>query len=113
MIAYHGTDPFTAKIIFQNGFKASQSGLLGRGVYVTKNRRFAKCLGRTVIKVNVDLGNVLVNPPPEEWENWHEKGYDSVHMESTATNPNREQHCIYDPKRVTFLEIIYKKITNH
>ena len=105
MIAYHGTDLFTAKIISENGFIVSESGLLGPGVYVTTNKQIAKCLGRKVIKVKVDLGRVLTNPPPEEWENWHEKGYDSVHMEGTATKPNREQHCIYDPKRVTFLSL--------
>ena len=109
LIAYIGTDEVTAQEISKKGVRPSNFGIFGRGNYVTTSKINAECLGRTIVKVQITPGRVLTNPSPEEWENWNEKGYDSVHMEGTETNPNREQHCIYDSSRVQFIEIIYKK----
>ena len=55
---YHGTSPEAAALIEQGGFKASRQGLLGPGVYVSRDVRKSRKYGGTVLEVLVRVGKV-------------------------------------------------------
>ena len=55
---YHGTTPERAALIEQGGFKASTQGLLGPGVYVSRDVRQSRMYGSTILEVRVRVGRV-------------------------------------------------------
>ena len=63
---YHGTRPEVAALIEQGGFKASTHGLLGPGVYLSRDADKARKYGATVLEVLVRMGRVCrVDHHPE------------------------------------------------
>ena len=53
MIMFHGTDASAARSIEQGGFRPSTGGMLGRGVYVSRDVEKAKAYGSVVLRVSV------------------------------------------------------------
>ena len=56
---FHGTSDRCAKIIEREGFKPSTSGMLGPGVYCSRDLRKARHYGTVVFLLHVRLGRVL------------------------------------------------------
>ena len=109
-IAWHGTGYESSKSIEKNGFIPSLSGLLGKGVYVSTDRSKALCFAQSknngvLIKVKVNPGKIIKDPNSNSLNNWHEKGYDTAYIPASSSTTQRTEHCIWDQKRVEFLEI--------
>lgn len=101
---YHGTTWATAKQIERDGFLPSESGCLGRGIYVAredKARRFAQQRARE--QAYADCGGlvellVTVRNPKYVLSNdyhWQSEGYDACRSERTTASTNMEW-CIRD-----------------
>lgn len=115
---YHGTHIGNAEDIIKNGFKPSASGLLGKGVYVSRNIEKAKCYplrtdksDQVVFKLKVNVGKVkkidIDNHPLRT--TWHNDGYDCAWVPPNsnikAIKSGREEDCVWDPKRITVIDV--------
>ncbi|MCI4386610.1 hypothetical protein PGIGA_G00064440 [Pangasianodon gigas] len=120
---YHGTSAQAAAQIMRTGFKQSADGMLGRGVYLSRDlnkaSRYPRNLlehQRVVIRVKVNVGRVKKidrqNHPLQK--SWHDHGYD------TAWCPPRcgmvpsglEEDCVWDPRRIQVIDIIRPRTTS-
>ncbi|XP_053474548.1 grass carp reovirus (GCRV)-induced gene 2o isoform X2 [Ictalurus furcatus] len=115
---FHGTHIDNAKDIIINGFKQSTRGMLGKGVYVSRNIQKAKCYplrtdknDQVVFKLKVNVGKVKkidVNNHPLR-TSWHDDGYDCAwvppHSNISAIKSGREEDCVWDPKRITVVDV--------
>ncbi|XP_067431591.1 uncharacterized protein [Thunnus thynnus] len=115
---YHGTSVASARLIIANGFKQSSGGMLGRGVYVSRNKKKAahyplgsSLSDRMVFEVRVSVGRVKRidkdNHPMQL--TWHANGYDTAWVPPNiglrAVPSGLEEDCVFDPKRVTVVGI--------
>merc|ERR1712232_1538818 len=55
---YHGTSPDNATKIRSMGFIPSSGGMLGRGVYLSRDRRKAMAYGDVILTCRVNVGRV-------------------------------------------------------
>ncbi|XP_010865156.1 grass carp reovirus (GCRV)-induced gene 2o [Esox lucius] len=115
---YHGTNLKNAQDIITNGFKRSSDGLLGPGIYVSRNIEKAKCYPLTadkkdkiVFKLKVRVGKVKKidtdNHPLQK--SWHQNGYDSCWVPPkcgmNAIKSGREEDCVWDPTRIVVVDV--------
>ena len=63
-----------------------------------------------LIKVKVSPGKIIKDPNSNLRHNWHESGYDTAYIPASSSTTQRTEHCIWDPKRVEYLEM--EKIGN-
>jgi len=56
---FHGTNEAAAAKIEREGFRPSVSGMLGSGVYCSRDLRKARAYGKVVFLLRVNLGRVL------------------------------------------------------
>ncbi|XP_071379085.1 grass carp reovirus (GCRV)-induced gene 2p [Centroberyx affinis] len=110
---YHGTSIASARLIIASGFKQSSGGMLGKGVYVSRNRKKAQrypllchSANRVVLEVRVRVGRVKRidkdNHPMQH--TWNAGGYDTAWVPPNcgmlAVPSGMEEDCVFDPKRV-------------
>lgn len=115
---YHGTTVQAARTIVQNGFCQSSDGMLGPGVYVSRNQKKAEryplnstYTDRVVLKLSVDCGKVKKinkdNHPMQK--TWHSNGYDTAWVPPNcgmrAVPSGLEEDCVWDPKRIKVTDI--------
>ncbi|XP_033946480.1 uncharacterized protein [Pseudochaenichthys georgianus] len=115
---YHGTSITSARVIIANGFKQSSKGMLGMGVYVSRNIKKATAYplrsnhtDRVVLQVHVRVGRVKRidqdNHPMQQ--TWHSLGYDTAWVPPNvgllAVRSGLEEDCVFDPKRVKVVGI--------
>lgn len=115
---YHGTHLDNAEDIVINGFKPSTRGMLGRGVYVSRNIEKAKCYplrtdkrDKVVFKLKVNVGKVKKidydNHPLRT--TWHDDGYDCAWVPPNSNisviKSGREEDCVWDPDRITVVDV--------
>ncbi|KAL7834937.1 hypothetical protein SRHO_G00291840 [Serrasalmus rhombeus] len=115
---YHGTHINSARAIITGGFKPSTGGLLGQGVYVSRNIDKAKCYPlkadkreKVVFKMKVNVGKVKKidcdNHPLQK--SWHQNGYDCAWIPPksnvSAIKSGREEDCVWDPSRITVVDV--------
>ncbi|XP_074526852.1 uncharacterized protein LOC141790703 [Halichoeres trimaculatus] len=115
---YHGTSVTSARIIIASGFKQSSGGMLGPGVYVSRNiskasdyPKTGKASDKVVLKLRVRVGKVKRidqdNHPLQT--TWHSHGFDSAWVPPNAglkaVPSGREENCVFDPKRVQVIGI--------
>ncbi|KAL0993791.1 hypothetical protein UPYG_G00113980 [Umbra pygmaea] len=115
---FHGTHLSNAQDIITNGFKPSRDGLLGPGVYVSRNIEKAKCYplnadknDAIVFKLKVRVGKVKKidsdNHPLQK--SWHQNGYDSCWVPPNcgmnAIRSGREEDCVWDPARIVVVDV--------
>uniref|UniRef100_A0A8C6P9X2 Grass carp reovirus (GCRV)-induced gene 2p n=1 Tax=Nothobranchius furzeri TaxID=105023 RepID=A0A8C6P9X2_NOTFU len=84
---YHGTSIANARNIITNGFKQSQTGMLGKGVYVSRDRKKAEryplhnsSLDRVVLELHIRVGRVKridTDNHPMQYT-WSSQGYDTA-----------------------------------
>lgn len=115
---YHGTSINSAKLIISNGFKQSSNGMLGRGVYVSRDKKKASnyprgnnTRDRVVLEVRVRVGRVKridKDNHPLQYT-WNTKGYDTAWVPPNcgmvSVPSGREEDCVYDPKRIKVVGI--------
>ncbi|KAJ8281579.1 hypothetical protein COCON_G00040980 [Conger conger] len=116
-VMYHGTSRQAAEQIKAHGFHQSSDGMLGRGVYASRDVKKARAYPRglpadqcVVLKLRVNVGRVMridYQGHPLQ-KTWHEHGYD------TAWCPPRcgmvpsdlEEECVWDPDRVEVMDVL-------
>uniref|UniRef100_A0A8C5A2L6 PARP catalytic domain-containing protein n=1 Tax=Gadus morhua TaxID=8049 RepID=A0A8C5A2L6_GADMO len=77
----------------EEGFRQSAGGMLGRGVYLSRDMNKARAYPIDP-KVNVNVGNVIAinrQGHPRQ-NNWHDSGYG-------------EEDCVWDPSRIKMTSV--------
>ncbi|XP_059398719.1 uncharacterized protein LOC132130884 [Carassius carassius] len=115
---FHGTHLKNAVTIINKGFEPSKDGMLGPGVYVSRNIAKAKCYppktdknDKVVFKLKVRVGKVKKidcdNHPLQK--SWHSSGYDCAWVPPksniSAIKSGREEDCVWDPKRISVVDV--------
>ncbi|XP_016327796.1 GCRV-induced gene 2o [Sinocyclocheilus anshuiensis] len=115
---FHGTHLKNAETIINEGFEPSIDGMLGPGVYVSRNIAKAKCYphktdknDKVVFKLRVRAGKVKKidrdNHPLQK--TWHSNGYDCAWVPPksniSAIKSGREEDCVWDPKRISVVDV--------
>lgn len=101
---HHGTSLAAARSIMRDGFQPSTKGLLGAGVYVTKDPDKARLYGPVIIECDVHVGSVAVISKRHHnlQKCWAAHGFDSAWIppHSGVVSSGLEEHCVADPRRV-------------
>uniref|UniRef100_A0A671XFI1 PARP catalytic domain-containing protein n=1 Tax=Sparus aurata TaxID=8175 RepID=A0A671XFI1_SPAAU len=116
-IMYHGTTKRAAQSIMWRGFQQSAGGMLGPGVYLSRDLQKASRYpidhpesDRAVIKVLVTVGKVIrINRQYHPLQKtWHDHGYDTawVPPHCGMVKSGLEEDCVWDPKRIKIIKII-------
>ncbi|XP_038550723.1 uncharacterized protein LOC119884371 [Micropterus salmoides] len=116
-IMYHGTTSEAAQAILATGFRQSAGGMLGRGVYLSRDLEKASRYplnhpesDRVVIKVAVNVGKVkridYQDHPLQK--TWHAHGYDTAWVPPRCgmVRSGLEEDCVWDPKRIQIIKTI-------
>lgn len=99
---YHGTSHENAKSIMKGGFRPSTQGLLGAGVYVTKDMEKASQYGPIIVECDVHLGKlaVITRRGHPMQKSWSRQGYAAAWLPPFVSTSGLEEHCIADASRV-------------
>uniref|UniRef100_A0A8C5NHZ3 Grass carp reovirus (GCRV)-induced gene 2p n=1 Tax=Gouania willdenowi TaxID=441366 RepID=A0A8C5NHZ3_GOUWI len=122
-IMYHGTSVANARSIITNGFRQSTKGMLGKGVYVSRNKKKATryplksdASDRVVLKLKVRVGRVKrIDKNHHLQYTWNEHGYDTAWVPANcgwdAVPSGLEEDCVFDPKRIKVVDIKSRLVT--
>uniref|UniRef100_A0A8C4E4N9 PARP catalytic domain-containing protein n=1 Tax=Dicentrarchus labrax TaxID=13489 RepID=A0A8C4E4N9_DICLA len=116
---YHGTSVACARLILTSGFKQSSRGMLGQGVYVSRDKQKAahyplnsQVTDRVIFQLRVRPGRVKridKDNHPMQFT-WHANGYDTAWVPPNcglkAVPSGMEEDCVFDPKRVEVFDMI-------
>ncbi|XP_064813604.1 rho GTPase-activating protein 30-like [Oncorhynchus masou masou] len=119
-IMYHGTSWWAAQKIMAKGFCPSKCGMLGQGVYLSRDQEKASRYPldltvhqKVVIRVKVNVGKVKTIDRQSHplQKTWHDEGYDSAWVPPNCgmVKSGLEETCVWDPNRITVLDIIKSK----
>lgn len=115
---YHGTSIANARLIIANGFRQSSGGMLGKGVYVSRDKKKAErypigsnVSDRVVLELRVRVGRVkridMDNHPMQY--TWSSQGYDTAWVPPNcgmrAVPSGLEEDCVFDPRNVKVVGI--------
>ncbi|KAG9341477.1 hypothetical protein JZ751_019287 [Albula glossodonta] len=120
-IMYHGTSRAAAEQIMANGFRQSSDGILGQGVYVSRDLQKANKYPlnlpkheKVVLKLRVNVGRVKKidyqgHPMQKTWHTEH--GYDTAWCPPNCgmLPSGMEEDCVWDPQRITVICAMYPK----
>ncbi|KAI1903778.1 hypothetical protein AGOR_G00030720 [Albula goreensis] len=112
---YHGTSAQAATLIKQNGFRRSIGGMLGPGVYVSRDPKKANSYPpnipanqRVVLKLRVNVGRVkkIDSPGHPLRFTWHQNGYNTAWIPPNCgvVGSGLEEDCVWDPKRIKIVK---------
>ncbi|XP_072244241.1 uncharacterized protein [Leuresthes tenuis] len=115
---YHGTSVANARHIIISGFQQSSGGMLGKGVYVSRDKKKADRYpigsnpsNRVVLELHVRVGRVKridKDNHPMQYT-WNTQGYDTAWVPPNcgmkAVPSGLEEDCVFDPKRVKVVGI--------
>ncbi|XP_077105913.1 uncharacterized protein LOC143764333 [Ranitomeya variabilis] len=114
-VMYHGTTYSAAKDIIICGFQQSEYGMLGPGVYVSRdiNKALRYPLydksDQVVLKLRVSVGRVKkINYKGHPLQiTWHEHGYDTAWVPPYCgmVDSGLEEDCVWDPRRIKVVGI--------
>nr|NP_001122285.1 grass carp reovirus (GCRV)-induced gene 2j [Danio rerio]AAI63165.1 LOC100005405 protein [Danio rerio]AAI63180.1 LOC100005405 protein [Danio rerio]ADZ76353.1 Gig2-like protein DreJ [Danio rerio] len=116
-IMYHGTSRVAAERILREGFRPSTKGMLGRGVYLSRDLEKASRYPlnlpenqRVIIRVKVNVGRVKRidhqgHPMQKTWQ----RRYDTAWCppECGMVESGLEEDCVRDPRQITVIDLIY------
>ncbi len=119
-IMYHGTTREAAEQIKVSGFRQSSDGMLGRGVYlsrdVQKASRYPLNLPesqRVVLRVRVDVGKVkkIDHQGHPLQKTWHDEGYNTAWCPPNCrmVPSGLEEDCVWETNRITVIDEIRPK----
>nr|XP_055035654.1 uncharacterized protein LOC129423415 [Misgurnus anguillicaudatus] len=117
---YHGTSREAAAVILREGFIRSPKGMLGPGVYLSRDLKKASRYPlnlpdheRVIIRVKVRVGKVkkIDSQTHPMRTTWHQSGYDTAWCPPKCgmVRSGLEEDCVWDPKRITVIDAIYPK----
>uniref|UniRef100_A0A8C4XC58 Grass carp reovirus (GCRV)-induced gene 2p n=1 Tax=Erpetoichthys calabaricus TaxID=27687 RepID=A0A8C4XC58_ERPCA len=115
---YHGASVNNARSIIRNGFNQSRDGMLGPGVYISRDQKKADRYpinnpptDRVSLKLKVDVGKVkkIDTDNNAMQKTWHSNGYDTAWVPPNcgmkAVPSGLEEDCVWDPKRIEVIDI--------
>lgn len=116
-VMYHGTTRKAAQSILATGFRQSSGGMLGRGVYLSRDLEKASRYpinhpehDRVVIRVKVSVGKVIaINRQGHPLQKtWHDSGYDTAWVPPNCgmVTSGLEENCVWDPNRIQIMATI-------
>uniref|UniRef100_A0A3B3UF54 Poly [ADP-ribose] polymerase n=1 Tax=Poecilia latipinna TaxID=48699 RepID=A0A3B3UF54_9TELE len=116
-LMYHGTSRNNAEKILKSGFRQSEDGMLGPGVYLSRDLQKASRYpighrdeDKVVIMVQVDVGRVkrIDHQNHPQQKTWHDHGYDTAWVPPNCgmTKSGLEEDCVWDPTRIKTLHLI-------
>ncbi|XP_029015844.1 uncharacterized protein LOC114861033 [Betta splendens] len=120
-VMYHGTTKQNAAMIMRSGFTQSPDGMLGRGVYLSRDLQKASRYpighpeeDKVVIRVTVNVGKVIAinkqgHPRQKTWhDGTHGPVYDTAWVPPNCgmVKSGLEEDCVWDPKRIQIIDII-------
>ncbi|MEE6484781.1 hypothetical protein FKM82_014025 [Ascaphus truei] len=115
-VMYHGTTFQAAKGIIKHGFRQSEDGMLGRGVYCTKDKDKAERYplddkrDQVILKLTVSVGKVkkIDRQGHPLQKTWHDKGYNTAWVPefSGMVNSGLEENCIWNPRRIRVVAVV-------
>jgi len=111
IVAFHGTSDGKANRITRTGFNVSEGGMLGRGVYVTRDIRkayvYASLDGRrqdgVILVVRVRLGSIArIDSQGHRMQHTWQREFDSAFVPARCgmVLSDREEACVADPSRI-------------
>uniref|UniRef100_A0A3Q2QUE3 PARP catalytic domain-containing protein n=1 Tax=Fundulus heteroclitus TaxID=8078 RepID=A0A3Q2QUE3_FUNHE len=116
-IMYHGTTRACAEQIRGTGFRQSKDGMLGPGVYLSRDLQKASRYpidhpeeDKVVIKVMVNVGKVIAinyqNHPLQK--TWHYYGFNTAWVPPNCgmVPSGLEEDCVWDPRQIWITELI-------
>ncbi|KAL3053274.1 hypothetical protein OYC64_005751 [Pagothenia borchgrevinki] len=117
---YHGTTRAIAHSILATGFRQSSDGMLGCGVYLSRDLQKASRYpidhpvhDKVVIKVVVNVGKVIAinHQYHPQRKTWHDYGFDTAWVPPNCgmVKSGLEEDCVWDPSRITISKIINPK----
>uniref|UniRef100_A0A8B9K9X9 Grass carp reovirus (GCRV)-induced gene 2e n=1 Tax=Astyanax mexicanus TaxID=7994 RepID=A0A8B9K9X9_ASTMX len=117
---YHGTSRSAAQMIMAHGFKQSAGGMLGRGVYLSRDLNKASRYPldlpenqRVVLRVKVNVGKVkkIDRQYHPLQKSWHDHGYDTAWCPPGCgmVKSGLEEDCVWDPNRIQVIDAIYPR----
>ena len=117
---YHGTSKQVAAIIKKSGFRQSSGGMLGQGVYLSRDLQKASRYPlelpesqRVVIKVRVNVGKVVaINRQGHPLQKtWHYNGYNTAWCPPNCgmVPSGLEEDCVWDPNKIKIIDVIPPK----
>ncbi|KAJ8275641.1 hypothetical protein COCON_G00073930 [Conger conger] len=116
-IMYHGTSKEAAESIMRNGFTPSIDGMLGRGVYLSRNiqkaSRYPLNLAnadRRVLELKVNVGRVkkIDRQGHPLQKTWHDAGYNTAWVPPNCgmVPSGEEEDCVWNPHRIKVIRVI-------
>uniref|UniRef100_A0A3B4ZHE0 PARP catalytic domain-containing protein n=1 Tax=Stegastes partitus TaxID=144197 RepID=A0A3B4ZHE0_9TELE len=119
-VMYHGTTRRNALSITISGFRQSADGMLGRGIYLSRDLQKASRYplnhpehDRVVLKVTVNVGKVIaINYQGHPLQkNWHDYGYDTAWVPPNCgmVNSGLQENCVWDPERIQIIKVVKPK----
>ncbi|KAM7387477.1 hypothetical protein PAMA_009882 [Pampus argenteus] len=116
-VMYHGTTSTNAEAILASGFRQSKDGMLGPGVYLSRDLEKASRYpikhpesDRVVIKVSVKVGKVIaINHQGHPCQTtWHDYGFDTAWVPPGCgmVKSGLEENCVWDPNRIRIIDTI-------
>merc|ERR1719235_427459 len=110
IVAFHGTYMRRVEAIEHDGFRPSTSGMLGAGVYVSRDMRKVRWYGDgAILRLKISVGRVktIDSLSDPSWATWSSEGFDTAWVPAAAGLPNvpsnREEGCVADPRRIRVL----------
>uniref|UniRef100_A0A8C5MV78 PARP catalytic domain-containing protein n=1 Tax=Leptobrachium leishanense TaxID=445787 RepID=A0A8C5MV78_9ANUR len=116
---YHGTTLDAAEQIIAHGFTPSKGGMLGKGVYVTRDEDKAASYPlketkerhrQVILELRVNVGKVkkidYQGHPLQD--NWHDHGFDTAWVPPGCgmVPSGREEDCVWDPNRIQVIDVV-------
>lgn len=115
---YHGTTEASARLIIESGFQPSAGGLLGKGVYVTRDvlkacnyPKNSRPADKVVLKLRVRLGKCkeIRSDSDPLLTTWSDNGFHSAWVppdaQMAAVPSGLQENCVADPRRVEVVGI--------
>ncbi|XP_032905420.1 uncharacterized protein LOC116991159 [Amblyraja radiata] len=123
-VMYHGTSAASAQAICKSGFRQSKGGMLGPGVYVSRDVQKASRYPldidpsqKIVLKLRVNVGKVKMidNQGHPLRMTWHDHGYDTAWCPPNCgmVPSGLEEDCVWDPKRIKVIDAFRPKINQN
>ncbi|XP_073791449.1 grass carp reovirus (GCRV)-induced gene 2d [Danio rerio] len=120
-LMYHGTTRNALQQIINYGFQPSADGMLGRGVYLSRDLNKASRYpinwpvhDKVVVRVHVNVGRVkkIDHQRHPMQKTWHDHGYDTAWCPPNCgmVSSGLEEDCVWDPRRIQIIDVIYPKV---
>lgn len=107
---YHGTSMLGADSILGHGFKASEHGLLGTGMYLTTDKSKAGRYGPKLLTCSVDVGRKCCidrrdHPDRDTWPESCDTKWIPDHAVHQWTSQQGDVYCVRDVSRIAIINV--------